>query len=856
MSLPDPGQAGTLDELAERLRSLKIWAGDPSYESITGRVNTAWAEAGRPGSELAGKSTVADCFRLGRRRINADLVLAVVHALHPDAGYVSQWRQALQVIEGQAQASTQVRVQDTLPDELDAFTGRAAELERLRAALAGSARDGVPVVISGMAGVGKTQLAVHAAARLRRDGPADRVLFVNLRGFHPDPAQPPVHPGAVLDGFLRLLGVPGNQVPHDLAARTTAYRERLAGTRTLVVLDNAADEETVRPLLPHTPGCPVLVTSRRTLDGLPAGPRLAVDVFTAAEAASLLTRAATGVPVGADPAAAARIAERCGHLPLALGLLAAHIRGTTGWTLTDHAHRLDERHRERRLDAGVQLALDVSYRRLEADRRRLLRLAAAHPGPDFDAYAAAALTAADPDAAGAGLRDLCADHLLVRAAADRYTFHDLVRAFATDRSHDEDPPPERRAALTRVFDLYLAGAAAAADIQHPAEAHRRPPVPAPGTPLPPMTGPLDARAWLDVQRPTLVAVAAHAATRGWPTHAARLSPLLFRYLSGGGHAADALAVHGHAHRAARDAGDTAGAALALGSLGVTYRRLGHYDQAAELLERTRALFREIGDPDGEARALTNLGAVEERRGRLRRAADHHERALTLSRQSGDRSAESAALSNIGFLESRLGNHGRAAERHAEALALNRATGDVNSAAGALTNLGAANARLGRHRLAARHLRQALAAFRKLGNRAGEACVLDELGTLHTRLSQPGLAAGFHRRALDIVTAIGQREGEVWALNGLGEAAHLDGRPAEALAHHQAAHTIAADIGDHDQQARAHAGLGAAHRALGRTALARRHLRHAVTLYAELGVPEPDRLRADLAALDEDRSGVG
>ncbi|MEU4236863.1 tetratricopeptide repeat protein [Actinoplanes sp. NPDC026619] len=850
-ALPDPGQAGTLDDLAERLRALKVWAGDPSYETITGRINAAWAEAGRPRGELAGKSTVADCFRAGRRRVNADLVAAVVQALHPDPGYVSQWRQALQVVEGQARAATQVRVQDALPEELDSFTGRAAELGRLRVALG----NGVPVVLSGMAGVGKTQLAVHAAGRFREEGLADRVLFVNLRGFHPDPAQPPAQPAAVLDGFLRLLGVPGHQVPHELDARTAAFRERLAGSRTLVVLDNAADEETVRPLLPATPGCPVLVTSRRTLAGLPDAAHLAVEVFTAAEAVSLLTRAATGVPVGADPAAATRIAERCGHLPLAVGLVAGHIRGATGWTLTDHADRLDQRHRQRRLDAGVQLALDLSYRRLDADRRRLLRLAAAHPGPDLDAYAAAALTGIDPDTAGAGLRDLGADHLLLRAAAGRYTFHDLVRAFAAERSRDEDPPAERRAALTRVFDLYLAGAAAAADIQHPGEAHRRPPVPAPGTPLPPMADPLAARAWLDAERPTLVAMAAHAATQGWPAHATRLSPILFRYLQGGGHSADALTVHGHAHRAARAAGDTGGAALALGSLGVTYRRLGHYDQAAELLQRAQALFRQIGDSDGEARALTNLGGVEERRGRLRPAADHYERALELSRRSGDRSAESAALSNLGFLESRLGDHERAAERQAQALALNRAAGDVIAAAGAQTNLGAANTRLGRHRLAARHLRQALSAYQRLGNRAGEACVLDELGTLHARLAQPALAADFHRRSLAIVTAIGQRDGEVWALNGLGEAAHLGGRPAEALAHHEAAHTLAADIGDLDQQARAHAGLGAAHRALDQRALARRHLRHAVTLYAELGVPEADRIRTDLAALDEDRSGA-
>jgi hypothetical protein len=382
--LPDPGQAAALGDLAERLRSLKLWAGDPSYEWITGRVNAAWRAAGRPAAELVGKTTVVDCFRPGRRRLNEDLVVAVVAALHPDVGYVAQWRQALQVVGGRTLAAAQVRVQDTLPPQLAGFTGRAGELTQLREAAQDGAAGGRAVVISGMAGVGKTQLAVHAGHLLARERPFDRVLFVNLRGFHPDPAQPPADPAAVLDGFLRQLGVPGQQVPHDLNARVTVYRARLGGTRTLVVLDNAADTDQARPLLPDTPGCPVVITSRRSLTDLGGAMHLAVDVFTPDEALAFLTEAVPRIPVGADPYAAARIADRCGHLPLALGLVAAHIHTTPGWTLTDHADRLDERHRHGRLDAGVALALDLSYQHLPTDRQRLLRLLALHPGQDLD----------------------------------------------------------------------------------------------------------------------------------------------------------------------------------------------------------------------------------------------------------------------------------------------------------------------------------------------------------------------------------------------------------------------------------------------------------------------------------------
>ena len=248
--------------------------------------------------------------------------------------------------------------------------------------------------LEGVAGVGKTRLAVHAGHLLLRERAVERVLFVNLRGFHPDRSQPPADPAAVLDGFLRLVGVPGQQIPHEPAARAAAYRDRLTGTRTLVVLDNAAGADQVRPLLPGVPGCPTLVTSRRSLTDLRPATRLAVDAFAPEEALSFLSGAVPDVPAGPDPEAVARIARRCGYLPQALSLISGHIRGTAEWTLTDHADRLDERHRERRLDTAVELALSLSYQDLAAPQR-LLRLAALHPGQDFDGYAAATLADTD-----------------------------------------------------------------------------------------------------------------------------------------------------------------------------------------------------------------------------------------------------------------------------------------------------------------------------------------------------------------------------------------------------------------------------------------------------------------------------
>jgi tetratricopeptide (TPR) repeat protein len=840
-TLPDPGSAGTLDDLVGLLRSLKVWAGDPSYAAITEQVNAVWTAAGRPARELARRTTVADCFRRGRRRLNTDLVVAVVRALHPDAGYVAQWGQALRVVGGETHAVSQVRVQDTLPQELPGFTGRAAELERLRQLLHDGRRPGAPVVISaieGMAGVGKTQLAIQAAHLLGRQTPFDGVLFVNLRGFHPDPAQPPADPAAVLDGFLRLLGVPGQQIPHDLESRRRAYRNRLAGTRTLVLLDNAADEDQVRPLLPATAGCLALVTSRRTLAGLDAATQLTVDVFTPAEAVAFLAETLPDVPTGPDPQAPQRIAHRCGYLPLALGLVAGHIRATPGWTLTDHADRLDERRADRRLDSAVELAFDLSYHHLPADERRLLRLAALHPGQDLEVHAAAALAGTDVSTARAGLQRLCQDHLLQQAAG-RYAFHDLIRTYAAVRAGDEDSPPQRRAALTRLSDFHLASAAAAMDVLHPAEVHRRPRIDAPGSALPDLTDPAAARAWLDTESPTLTTLAAHATRDGRPGYAIDLSDTLFRYLTGGRHS-DALIVHGEARRAAHLTGDPVAEANALIHLGVAFTRLGRHESAVDHFRQALPLFREAGDRMGEARALGNIGALDERHGRYRSAAEHSAQALALYREIGDRTGEARALGNLGILESRLGHHRSAVEHHAEALALFRSAGERAGEAHTLHDLGDVEVQMGRYAAAAEHLRQALALFRQLNYPDGEAWCHIGLGTLHARLGEPDQAARRHQQALAILRETGTRDDEPAALNGLGEAARAAGDHQGALTHHLEALAVATDVGLRDQQARAHTGLAHAHEATGDEPAARHHREHARDLRRDLGIPDATR----------------
>ncbi len=885
-ALPDPGQAGTLDELVETLRALRTWAGEPSYAVIAGRINTAWKAAGRPDSEQTTKSTVVDCFKLGRRRLNTELVLAAVRALHPESGYVAQWRQALRVIGGEIRAASQVRVQDTLPAGLATFTGRRAELDLLRHRQPG--REAVVIsAIDGMAGVGKTELAVHAAHQLMREHEFERVLFVNLRGFHPDTAQPPADPAAVLDGFLRLLGVPGQQIPHGLQARVTAFRDRVAGMRVLIVLDNAANGEQVRPLLPAAPGCLTLVTSRRGLADLRPAIHLTVEVFTEQEALAFLARAVPEVPVGTDPSAPQRIAERCGYLPLALGLVAGHIRGTPGWTLTDHADRLDERERDRRLESGVELALDLSYQHLPADRQRLMRLAALHPGQDFDDHAAAALTDADLPSTRARLSQLCHEHLLHQNTIGRYGMHDLVRAYAIGLAGDHDPPSQRHEALSRLFAYYANAAATAMEAAHPSERHR-PPAVAADVGTPDLTDRKDADQWLDLELANLLATAQHAAEHRRPDHLWHLSATLDRHLRARGRHQEAETLHQQALDLAREFGNRQAEVSALTGLGYLYRMMGRHEHAEEHYRRALPAAQDIGDRGGELDALTGLGTVHRVSGRYDQASEHYERALQVAVEIGDVGGQRAVLNGLGVVAWMLGHYEQAAGHFGRVLEVARGVGDRVGELNALIGLGDVSRLLGRFEQAGQHYDDAWRIARDVGVRGGELNALAGLGAVHRMLGHHDEAVGYYGQAWQIARETGDRTGELQALHGLGEVHrmmgrhkqsldshqqelsiaeeidsgnwqfealqalgrlhHADGHHELALTHHERALRLATDLAQASDQARAHDGLAHAHRVLGRLDLARRHWEHALNVLIGLGTDHTEEAEANVPAI--------
>jgi DNA-binding SARP family transcriptional activator/Tfp pilus assembly protein PilF len=756
-----------------------------------------------------------------------------------------------------AAASRPTAVPRELPCGIRDFTGRETELAALSGLLGQQAGEDAPpaVVISaigGTAGVGKTALALQWAHRMADRFP-DGQLYVNLRGY--DLGQPMPATDA-LAGFLRALGVPGQDIPAEEDERAARYRSLLAGRRMLVVLDNAGDVGQVRPLLPGTPGCAVMVTSRDALAGLIArdgAVRLGLDLLPLADAVSLL-RALIGSQVDADPESAAVLAARCCRLPLALRVAAELAAARPQTPLADLSGELaDQQQRLDVLDVGgdprtaVRAVFSWSYRHLDPEAARAFRLAGLHPGADFDPCAVAALTATTVAQSRRLLEVLARAHLVQPAGAGRYCMHDLLRAYAAEQAGAIDPGQQRHAALTSLLDYYARAAAGAMDALHPAEKQRRPQPPAPARPVPPPPAPPAARDWLDAQRASLVAVTAYAAGHGWPGHAVTLAGILSRYLRVDGHSPDAQAVFAAGLRAAQQTGDLAGQAQSLRGLGVVHTWQDHHPQAIDKFQSALQLYRQIGDRLGQAQTLHDLGIVDWRQGRTQEAVSHYQQALALSRDTGDRLGEGRALINLGNIATRQGDHEQAAGRYREGLAIFRELGDRNAEAIALDNLGEMLCRQGRYQQAEAHLGPALAIFRELGNRHGEADVLQNLGYAFRGQGRFQQAAGFCQQALAIFGELGDRSGEAEALNSLGEALAGAGAPAQARTHHHDALTLARQIGARFEQARAHKGLAVTYDATGDHGRARRHWQQALTLYTELGAPEAGQVSAHLTA---------
>jgi DNA-binding SARP family transcriptional activator len=624
-----------------------------------------------------------------------------------------------------------------LPADIAHFTGRADELTALTALAAEVGSAVVITAIDGTAGIGKTALAVRWAHRHAASFP-DGQLYVNLRGF--DPTGTPVEAEAAIRGFLDALAVPPERIPADPEARIGLYRSLLADRRMLVVLDNACGPAQVRPLLPGSAGCLVLVTSRNQLTGLVAvdGVRsLTLDLLTPREARELLIRRLGAGRAAAEPDAVEELIGLCARLPLALNITAARAAARPAFPLAVFAAQLRQaRDRLAALDTGdvtasVRAVFSWSYRALTPATARTFRLLGIHPGPDITGPAAASLAAASREQASAALNELASACLLTEHSPGRYTFHDLLRAYAAEQARTHDTGEEQHQALHRVLDHYLHTAYTADRLLRPLRVETiilAPPQP--GAVPEEMTGDQQAWQWLEAEHPVLLAAITQAAAHGFDIHACQLPWTLATFLYRRGNCNDNLAAQTVSLAAAQRLGNLAEQARSHRALGIACTRLGAYPDAYTHQHRALELYRQLGDRVGQAATHNDLARTFELQDRNREGLHHAEQALELYRAAGHQAGQAHSLNSVGWFCTLLGDHQQALARCQQALALLRDLGDQAGEAATLDSLGRAHHHLGHHWQAIECYRHALDLLSKTRNRYGEANTLIRLGDTH------------------------------------------------------------------------------------------------------------------------------
>jgi len=655
-----------------------------------------------------------------------------------------------------------------LPADIGDFTGRETHVAHLCALLvegATGSRGAVRiVVVNGAAGLGKTTLAVHAAHQVSEEFP-DGQLYVDLLGANAQSAEP----GEVLARFLRDLGIEGDKVPARDDERAALYRTTLTGRRVLILLDNAKDAAQVRPLLPGSSSCAVLVTTRSRTPDLASMRFVDLNVLEDTEALSLFSTIVGEERAAAEPDATAEVLVACAGLPLAIRICAARLAARRQWRIATLAGRLRDQHR--RLDElttgdlAVRASFQVSYDSIRAvghgaDPARAFRLLGLWQGASISLPAAAALLGEPDDDVAEMLESLVDVNLLESPAPDWYRFHDLLKVYATERAQAEESETARDEAVSRLLWWYLDTAQAAADTVSP-QRYQVPSDPrAPGHPPLTFASMEASLAWYDDERGNIVAATRQAAAVGLHEVAGRLPSTLFPMFNRRSNWADCVTTHRVAAESASKTGDRLVEAWALNQIGYALVKLNDLEAFAPL-ERALATRQEFGDTRGEAQTAIALGtghlqmhgAGEAALRHLRRAAD------LLEPMSGASSLRSVALNNLGEVYLGLGDLDAAAECYLQALEIEREFG---------------------------------------GHAEGYA--LGNLGVVYTRQHRLTEAIASFKEALPKHRASGDLEGEAWAFQGLGEAQAEIGSRADAKASLTEALRIFEQIGHQEQAA--------------------------------------------------------
>ncbi|HEY3630877.1 MAG TPA: tetratricopeptide repeat protein [Jatrophihabitantaceae bacterium] len=738
-----------------------------------------------------------------------EIVQAFVRACGLTGAEAAAWDEAWRDIQSTVAvgaAQRQAFSPRELPPDVAPFCGRVNTVHELDELLD---RDRAPtlVAISGTAGVGKTALALHWAHRVAARFP-DGQLYINLCGYD---ANPPITPESAVVTLLHSLLPVGAPVPAGAREKFALYRSLSADRSLLVVLDNAATPDDVRPLLPAGNDSVVIVTSRDAMAGLVARDgayRIDLDALPAGDAADLLVQL-VGTRAAADAEATDALAERCARLPLALRLAAELAIGNGNVSIRrllddlDHAAPLDELETGSDRQTSLRSVFSWSYQRLPADTARAFRLLGLHPGRSYEPYALAALADCTLADARTALRTLTRAHLLDDSGGGRYSMHDLLHAYAVELGQRDS---EGDTALNRLLDFYIHVAKTAGDIVYP---FPRPdvtgPLSIPATTLPDLSDKAVALGWLTIERPNLVAIAPLGDR--WPRHVCALSESIGRYLNVRGCFADARLVHEQSARAARM----------------------------------------IANRGAEGRALSRLGLTCGQAGALTEAIDYLSRARELASETGELAVLSSVYNSLGLVHDALGRHDEGCQLLTRALELDLA-GDPRMEAALLNNLGLCHEHASRYDQALELYSQATEKYREAGWRPGEGEVFYNTGNVNLRLDRPAAALEFCERALAIAHETGSIELEMGALNSLGVAHRTLGQLDDAAARHNQALSLAQRVGDRIEVARALDGLGTVARLAGNVNDAHAFWTEALAIYTGIGVPQAGEVRAKLGAL--------
>jgi DNA-binding SARP family transcriptional activator/tetratricopeptide (TPR) repeat protein len=652
-----------------------------------------------------------------------------------------------------------------LPPTLGRFVGRTRELGQLDALLRSGVHGSEPppslpiAIVSGSPGVGKSTLAVHWAHQVAHRFP-DGQLYVNLRGF--DPQGSVVDPADALGGFLDALSVPVERIPAGLDAQVGLYRSLMADKRLLVVLDNARDADQVRPLLPAGPGCVVLITSRSPLTPLVViedADLITLDLMTVSEAGEMLAHRVGPCRARAEPDAVREIVEHCARLPLALGIAAARAAAHPHFPLAETAGQL--RRATSTLDilrggdrtSDLRVVFSCSYRTLSPAAAELFRLLGLHPGPDIGLPAAASLVGRAQLEVQPLLDELAHAQLISEYRPGRYSFHDLLRAYAIEQSDLQDSGYAIEAAKHRLLDHYLFSSFANASFMGNEWTQLELGAPVSGVSVDTCADSEAALAWLDRERAVIVGAIKRAADDGLVDHAWQLAWSITTYLLRRGHWHDISTAHSAALTACRRNGNIVAQAHALYGLASGYARSGRFDEAFPHFIDARDLFEQTGEFVNRARIYSCLAWLAERRGDPADGLQLSLRELDLYRAAGNRTGEAEAFGDIGWCYALLGEYDNAIASCRRALAMQQELGHPESETATWDSLGFIYQQTGDHEQAIICYERAIDLCRELSDRYNEAGALNGLGDTYDKAGDPAAAERSWREALTILESI-------------------------------------------------------------------------------------------------------